>query len=95
MSNPVSIKTPRKTSTNVMANSSKADRTEEAVSETAKKRLLEDFYKKPIALQAFRLSTSPQGGGGITDTRLNTNDNLLIEGSRKSSRLPSVPLGNL
>ena len=78
-----------------MANSSKADRTEEAVSETAKKRLLEDFYKKPIALQAFRLSTSPVGGGGVTDTRLNTNDNLLIEGSRKSSRLPSVPLGNL
>ena len=50
MSNPVSIKTPRKTSTNVVGKSSKADRTEEAVSETAKKRLLEDFYKKPIAL---------------------------------------------
>ena len=95
MSNPVSITTPKRTSTSVVANSSQAERTGEAVSETAMKRLLEDFYKKPIALQAVRLSTSPLGGGGVTDTRLTTNDNLLIEGSRKSSRLPSVPLGNV
>ena len=95
MSNPVSIKTPKRTSTSVVANNFKAEHSEKVVTETAMKRLLEDFYKKPIALQAVRLQNSPLGGGEVTDTRLTTNDNLMIESSRKSSRLPSVPLGNV
>ena len=54
-------------------------------------KLLEDFYKRPIAMQAARLQTLPHGSSLIDGNLMDIGSSSLLQDSTK---LPSVSLRN-